>query len=203
MSKILFVLGFVGLLISLYFNYKKTTNVSVLQEENNRLLKVVHDKDLALNQIERNFVIQSKANCLRLPKDIALSDRDNNKSKISDQLIDQQRYVLFIPSNACHACFDSSIEELRSFFQKYQSEIIIITEGKRIRETISFLLDKKLNIRVFGIEDPLGISIEAGFVPFFFVLQQDLTCKDFFILDSSSPTLLKYYLKVITGDLIL
>ncbi|MDD4819822.1 MAG: redoxin domain-containing protein [Flavobacteriales bacterium] len=116
-------------------------------------------------------------------KDFTVKDINNNEVPFSS-LLDENNSVIFKFSKYnCSVCIEKEVERLAKLSEKVgENRIIILSEGHSIRETLAFVQDRKLNIKVFTI--PVGAMddvMEKENMPFVCIMNRDMKADMFFI----------------------
>lgn len=181
------------------------TKNRLCQEESNRLSSLLENRDALLSRIIGNLEVQDRNNCVTLPSDLQLLTMDNERMSLKDIVAGGNRIVLFIPKNACNACFNRSMDGIKNFFSVFQNRaksIAVFTDARRMRETISLFAQIGLEPRIYGVEGGFSMNKVSDILPFFFNIDPTLTCKNFFILDNGDPELIQVYLRILHDDFI-
>lgn len=195
------LVGFLSILLilSFLFNYFKFNESTAIALEIKRLQEVVSRFESQRDQLINNMLLEKQLSGSRLSSQTEFITRNNERIPLKE-ITKQKRIVFFIPSNSCNVCFDNSIQEMASIFSINHSNVVVVTDSRRIRETITFLNDHNLNLEVLGLVNELGIHLETGYVPFIFILNEDNTCINFHILDNTIPDITVKYLMHITRN---
>jgi hypothetical protein len=78
--------------------------------------------------------------------------------------------------------------------------VFVLTAARRLRETIGHFKDSNLTPKIYGYERGLSLNIGPDNFPFFFNVDSNLYCWNFFLIDNGNPELIKTYLGILVDD---
>ncbi len=142
--------------------------------------------------------MQQHDNCTLLSPEINLISIDNHKISLSKLVEQQPRVILVLPDGACNSCSETAFERISDLLKKLENnnlELIVITDIRRIKETISFFEQLGLELNIYGLKPgELPISLVQYNSPFLFVVEHSLRCQSMFILSKNHNELNRMYL---------
>ena len=105
--------------------------------------------------------------------------------------------IYYVPEHACEVCYDYLTEWLKKLSKHEQEEIVTICPKTKIRDIFSYYRDLQIQAPVYGLENELGLMPEKGHVPFFFILNEKLTCQNILVPVKEKPELSITYLNTV------
>lgn len=116
-------------------------------------------------------------------KDVKIKDITGKEIFLSTLLDENYKVIFKFSKYNCNVCIEKEVDRLADLSKKVgKNSIIILSEGHSIRQTLAFVQDRKLDIKVFTV--PLGSMddvMEKENMPFLCVMNKEMTAKEFFI----------------------
>lgn len=173
----------IGVLISclIYFiiaseNYQKysdeiiTDTARSLDSEKKRSL--IRDHFLSL---------ELKYNDTRISKELILTDEKGVEYSIKDKL-NTKKIVFRYSELQCNVCVEKQIGSLKKYKDKIGIDnILILADYSNYRNLILFKRMNSLDIPVYNLSEKMSLELEKKDLPYFFIADNSLIAKDYFI----------------------
>jgi hypothetical protein len=147
-----------------------------------------------------DYVNSVKYNGLRLD-DVYLSDRNDSVYSIKEVAKGDKVLVLRYSYIDCGSCVDSLIKQTNNLSEILGREKIVILAKYNSRiDYINFIRLNNIKNNIYNIKDSLSVADELN-VPYFFVLEKNMTTSNFFIPRKEFSKLTEDYLHAIENIL--
>ena len=181
---VLTLIFFFAILFLYFDNRKKFINcieANKKYEEQNSFL---------FNHISKYFSIQNLEN-----EKINFYNINGGKIKLKKVVV-ETKIILKYPEKSCD-CFDNILNSIKKLPKTIREKIIIIVPKNKFRYYYILFSDFELNnVLIIGAEENLKISdLDNGIIPYFFILDENLICKNFFLPISNHNEILDLYLQ--------
>jgi len=170
------------------------------QQDKNRLVRAIQSIN-RLESLKDKLDVSKEITVARLKYEQHHLDNtyvyigsDNSTLIPINSVVDQPKLVLGLNQNMCRPCVEGVFANVKEFFSDFEtnSNIIYIADIEQRFKNNYF--NKKV-VSFFQKNDFPLYEIE---MPYFFILDKDITIKMLFITDKSSPELTKEYLRIIS-----
>lgn len=148
---------------------------------------------------EDKFIVEKQNENLKLDKNLKLLTVDGDSVLVKD-IFNNNKIVLKYSLLNCGACIDAEYQVLRELSKNFDNELCIIAYYDRVRDLIGDY--KKLKeigldeVTIYLIpDDKLGVPLDKQNIPYYFLIDNDLTMTNLFIPMKESPKLSINYLK--------
>ena len=147
-----------------------TNTLNALEIEKNRGLL----KDSFLN-------LELKYNDTKISEKLILTDEKGTEYKIKEKL-NTKKIVFRYSELQCNVCVEKQIESLKKYKDKIGIDnILILADYSNYRNLILFKRMNSLDIPVYNLSKKLSLELEKKDLPYFFILDNSLIAKDYFI----------------------
>jgi hypothetical protein len=197
--KILSVSVLIMLILSLcYYNIqlRNTIRLSVdlLKNSSSR-----HVKDSIQNKILLNNVVQQLENSGIVLHDVTIEDVDNKTYKLKALIKGRSKLIFMFSELNCQTCIDMQLSGIEQLSKDIGSKnIILLASYKNKRDLFQFARINMIKTVIYNFnKSDIQIPITEANVPFFFIINPDLTSTCFFIPEKSLPKHTTTYLKIV------
>ena len=175
-KKLLFTLGGIIILMmvcyNLHISVQQASKIEKIEQES--LFKTILIENL---NFTRQFEIQSEGTSLE--ENILIKDNLNKTVSIKEILHDKKEVLIFrFTEDHCDACILQQLNLLKDRSEK-SDRLILLASYSNIRKVRALINTYNLQCPVYNLEEKLKIPIENLGLPYFFLVDDNLTCRAF------------------------
>lgn len=158
--------------------------------------KYWENKVNVINELQR---LSIKGEFTPLSKTSVVQDLDNRKFNMRDLVGKSNMLVFCIPEAVCNVCYDSLYATFDVMSKEIgTSNLAILVPQERLREMYSQFSESVLKDRLFGISSKeLGLEIQGAYLPYLFVMDSSLVCRNLYLPHKSEQTMTNFYLATV------
>jgi hypothetical protein len=180
-EKALYIIGIlVAFLLALnllhnFYGWPFNKKADGTQEDDSKVISSLYD------MMKGNQILQFTSNGYEV-SNLDLSTSNKIKTELK-KIVERKAKVAFrISENHCQSCIEEGVSALLEIIKDFSPEnFVILTNYSNVRALKIFIQSKNLKIEVINIAEDLGIPAENFGVPYFFVLNPDLSVYNTFI----------------------
>jgi len=132
--------------------------------------------------IRDNFLLlELKYNDSKISEGLNLADEKGKKYKIKEKL-STKKLIFRYSELQCNLCVEKQIIYLKKYKDKIGIDnILILADYSNLRNLIIFKRVNSLDIPVYNLSKKMSLELEKKDLPYFFVVDNSLIAKDYFI----------------------
>jgi hypothetical protein len=136
-------------------------------------------------------------NGVKLSQNLKLIDESNNSIQLSD-VLDLPKLIIRYSALACDICLDIELKQLSKYIKKTNIDcILILTSDYNVRSLKVMEKSLPFSLKIYRIEE-MNIPYEQKNNGLFvFMLDKELTVKDFFVPEKTLPELSNIYYRTL------
>lgn len=197
--KLFLFAGIAVIVVTLYY-YNKILNDKV-QDITEQIEKdrSEHVLDSLKNQfLLNNIMIQLKYSDFLL-NDFKVTKLSGKTKRLKQLIKDKPKLIFMFSELNCKTCIDMQLPNVNKVSEIIGSgNMIILASYAYKRDLIQFMRMNKINLDVYNIDKAnFNLPLFDENVPFFFIIEPDLTCSCLFVPDKSMPKYTEVYFNFI------
>lgn len=125
--------------------------------------------------------LELKYNDYKISDELNLIDEKGNIFRIKEKL-NTKKIIFRYSELQCNVCVEKQIQSLKRYKDKIGVDnILIIADYSNFRNLIVFKKINSLDIPVYNLSKKMSLEIEKKDIPYFFIADNSLVAKDYFI----------------------
>jgi hypothetical protein len=172
------------LLLTSCLVYSLITNTNN-QKETNKIIESISkslDVEKKLAQTRDYYLnLELKYNNIKIDETLKLVDEKGRTFTIKEMLT-RKKIVFRYSELQCNVCVENQITSLKKYKDKIGVDnILILADYTNFRNLILFKRLNALDIAVYSLSKKMNIELEEENFPYFFIVDNSLVAKDYFI----------------------
>jgi|SRR5690554_3616021 len=188
-----------GLIISLWLNMSARALLDASNAWQQAQTDSIKSYQSALNGITTFRDFETRSNGFKIDKHVTVVNMEGEIIPIREFIKGNVRILKFSESN-CTDCMKQSFERVLDMMDaELPDNLILLGEFSNLREVRIFSQMFKLNWPVYYLSSSLELPIDVIDEPYFFEVDENLTCSNFQIAAGESTKLVKSYLRALAS----
>jgi uncharacterized HAD superfamily protein len=185
--------------ISLLYNsiqLKNTVDLSI------GLIKEYKSKQI-IDSLENNFLINNVVKQLEnsgaILNNVMIEDFNNKTYQLKELIKDRSKLIFMFSELNCQTCIDMQLPNIEQLSKDIGAEnIILLASYSNKRDLVQFARINNIKLEIYNFDkSEIEIPLIDTNVPFFFILNPNLTSTCFFIPEKSMPKHTIAYLNIV------
>ncbi len=127
--------------------------------------------------------------------DNVLLVNNNDTCRLYDLVKDSSFFVFILPTHACQSCVNFCTNSINQYLTKefINRKVIVLNFGMKD----DYYKVPNLIVKNYSVQGKLNISLEKDYIPFFFIVDNEMKTKMLFIPDKRLPRQTEAYFEVL------
>jgi hypothetical protein len=176
--------------------------VYVFSYEKNNPVEKMSDSTLVDNiSLLKLYELESEG--FKLSPELMVEDETGKKIYLKDIVKDKGKVLIYrFGETHCDLCIIQHLMILKDLSNKIGlSKLVLLSRYTSVRKSKIFKQTHDLSFGIFNIMDNMDIPLEQVNTPYFFVMDENLTCCRFFAATKENPQLTISCLRIVINDI--
>lgn len=169
-------------------------SVDLLKNSNSKQLN-----DSLQNRFILNNLVQNLENSGALLDNITIEDFNNKTYQLKELINERSKLIFMFSELNCQTCIDMQLPNIEQLSKDIGAEnIILLASYSNKRDLFQFARINRIKLEIYNFDkNDIQIPIIDSNVPFFFIINSNLTSNCFFIPEKSLPKHTISYLNIV------